>query len=169
MITVPRGKLQQNYNLVYDALETSRLEESVNKLNENDGIMVVRIKTIKQFDNVVQDLREIEGAVGKTLHIYDKPDNLPKFKDQIISLEYVNDCKGVKVEGATYNMKRFLTMQVINFSWRNPVGSVHHEISAFCFYIFTYMNKTYSNKLSMIDDDEDMPPLLSAMDFDDEA
>ena len=66
MITVPRGKLQQNYNLVYDALETSRLEESVNKLNENDGIMVVRIKTIKQFDNVVQDLREIEGTVGKT-------------------------------------------------------------------------------------------------------
>ena len=63
MITVPRGKLQQNYNLVYDALETSRLEESVNKLNENDGIMIVRIKTIKQFDNVVQDLREIEGAV----------------------------------------------------------------------------------------------------------
>ena len=47
-------------------------------------------------------------------------DNLPKFKDQIISLEYVNDCKGVKVEGATYNMKRFLTMQVIGFSWRNP-------------------------------------------------
>ena len=43
------------------------------------------------------------------------------------------------------------------------------KISAFCFYIFTYMNKTYSNKLSMIDDDEDMPPLLSAMDFDDEA
>ena len=120
MITVPRGKLQQNYNLVYDALETSRLEESVNKPNENDGIMVVRIKTIKQFDNVVQDLREIEGAVGKMLHIYDKPDNLPKFKDQIISLEYVNDCKGVKVEGATYNMKRFLTMQVIGFSWRNP-------------------------------------------------
>ena len=56
MITVPRGKLQHNYNLVYDALETSRLEESVNKLNENDGIMVVRIKTIKQFDNMVQDL-----------------------------------------------------------------------------------------------------------------
>ena len=28
MITVPRGKLQQNYNLVYDALETSRLEGS---------------------------------------------------------------------------------------------------------------------------------------------
>ena len=77
--------------------------------------------------------------------------------------------RGVKVEGATYNMKRFLTMQVINFSWRNPVGSVHHEISAFCFYIFTYMNKTYSNKLSMIDDNEDMPPLLSAFDFDDEA
>ena len=43
------------------------------------------------------------------------------------------------------------------------------EISAFCFYIFTYMNKTYSNKLSMIDDNEDMPPLLSAFDFDDEA
>ena len=60
------GKLQKNTNLVYDALETSRLEETVNKLNENDGIIVVRIKTIKQFDNVVQDLREIEGAVGKT-------------------------------------------------------------------------------------------------------
>ena len=28
---------------------------------------------------------------------------------------------------------------------------------------------SYSNKLSMIDDDEDMPPLLSAFDFDDEA
>ena len=120
MITVPRGKLQHNYNLVYDALETSRLEESVNRPNENDGIMIVRIKTIKQFDNMVQDLREIEGTVGKALHIYDTPANLPKFKDQIISLEYVNDCKGVKVEGATYNMKRFLTMQVIGFSWRNP-------------------------------------------------
>ena len=49
--------------------QTSRLEESVNKLNENDGIMVVRIKTIKQFNNVVQDLRDIEGAVGKTLRL----------------------------------------------------------------------------------------------------
>ena len=124
MITVPRGKLQQNYNLVYDALETARLEESVNKLNENDGIMIVRIKTIKQFDNVVQDLRDIEGAVGKTLHIYDTPDNLPKFT---------------------------------------------REISDFCFYIFKYSNKTYINQLSMIDDDEAMPPLLSAMDFDEDA
>ena len=51
----------------------------------------------------------------------------------------------------------------------SEISAYHHEISAFCFYIFTYMNKTYSNKLSMIDDDEDMPPLLSAMDFDDEA
>ena len=25
--------------------------------------MTVRIKTIKQFDNVVQDLRDVEGAV----------------------------------------------------------------------------------------------------------
>ena len=32
------------------------------------------------------------------------------------------------------------------------------------------MNKTYSNnQLSMLDDGEDMPPLLSAFDFDDEA
>ena len=107
------GKLQKNTNLVYDAIETSRLEKSINRPNENDGIIVVRIKTIKQFDNMVQDLREIEGTVGKALHIYETPANLPKFKDQIISLEYVNDCKGVKVEGATYNMKRFLTMQVI--------------------------------------------------------
>ena len=68
------GKLQKNTNLVYDALETSRLEESVNKPNENDGIMIVRIKTIKQFDNVVQDLREIEGAIGKTLLMM-KPDH----------------------------------------------------------------------------------------------
>ena len=75
MITVPRGKLQHNYNLVYDALETSRLEESVNKLNENDGIMVVRIKTIKQFDNVVQDLREIEGAVCPLLSAMDFDDD----------------------------------------------------------------------------------------------
>ena len=37
------GKLQKNTNLVYDALETARLEESVNKPNENDGIMTVRI------------------------------------------------------------------------------------------------------------------------------
>ena len=58
------GKLQKNTNLVYDALETARLEESVNKPNENDGIMTVRIKTIKQFDNVVQDLRDVKGAVG---------------------------------------------------------------------------------------------------------
>ena len=54
-------------------------------------------------------------------------------------------------------------------------GTIHHhenfrEISDFCFYIFTYMNKTYSNnQLSMLDDGEDMPPLLSAFDFDDEA
>ena len=34
--------------------------------------MIVRIKTIKQFDNVVQDLPDIEGAVGKTLQ---KPDH----------------------------------------------------------------------------------------------
>ena len=68
------GKLQRNYNLVYEALETARLEESVNKPNENDGIMIVRIKTIKQFDNVVQDLRDVEGAVGKTLHIMDFDD-----------------------------------------------------------------------------------------------
>ena len=66
------GKLQKNTNLVYDALETARLEESVNEPNENDGIMTVRIKTIKQFDNVVQDLRDVKGAVGKTLQ---KPDN----------------------------------------------------------------------------------------------
>ena len=39
MITVPMGKLQKNTNLVYDALETSRLEESVYKPNENDGII----------------------------------------------------------------------------------------------------------------------------------
>ena len=57
------GKLQRNYNLVYEALETARLEESVNRPNENDGIMTVRIKTIKQFYNVVQDLRDVEGAV----------------------------------------------------------------------------------------------------------
>ena len=74
IITVPMGKLQKNTNLVYDALETSRLEESVNRPNENDGIMIVRIKTIKQFDNVVQDLRDVEGAVGKTLHIMDFDD-----------------------------------------------------------------------------------------------
>ena len=43
------GKLLKNTNLVYDAIETSRLEESINQPNENDGIMVVRIKTIKQF------------------------------------------------------------------------------------------------------------------------
>ena len=73
------GKLQKNTNLVYDALETSRLEESVNRPNENDGIMIVRIKTIKQFDNVVQDLPDIEGAVGKTLHMYDKPHALMHF------------------------------------------------------------------------------------------
>ena len=66
------GKLHKNTNLVYDALETARLEESVNKPNENDGIMTVRIKTIKQFDNVVQDLRDVKGAVGKTLQ---KPDH----------------------------------------------------------------------------------------------
>ena len=48
---------QKNTNLVCDAIETSRLEESINRPNENDGIMVVRIKTIKQFDNMVQDLR----------------------------------------------------------------------------------------------------------------
>ena len=61
------GKLQKNTNLVYDALETSRLEESVNRPNENDGIMIVRIKTIKQFDNMVQDLRDVEGAVPPAL------------------------------------------------------------------------------------------------------
>ena len=49
IITVPMGKLLKNTNLVYDAIETSRLEESINRPNENDGIMVVRIKTIKQF------------------------------------------------------------------------------------------------------------------------
>ena len=75
VITVPMGKLLKNTNLVYDAIETSRLEESINRPNENDGIMVVRIKTIKQFDNMVQDLREIEGTVGKALHIYDTPAN----------------------------------------------------------------------------------------------
>ena len=60
-------------------------------------------------DSAVQDLREIEGTVGKALHIYDTPANLPKFKDQIITLEHVNDGKGIKAEGDTYNMKRFLT------------------------------------------------------------
>ena len=35
--------------------------------NENDGIMTVRIKTIKQFDNVVQDLHDVEGAVPPAL------------------------------------------------------------------------------------------------------
>ena len=53
-------------------------------------------------------------------------------------------------------------------------GTIHHheifrEISDFCFYIFKYINKTYLNKLIMPDDEEDMPPLLSAFDFDDEA
>ena len=53
-------------------------------------------------------------------------------------------------------------------------GTIHHheiyrEISDFCFYIFKYSNKTYINQLSMIDDDEDMPPLLSDMHFDDES
>ena len=61
------GKLQKNTNLVYDALETSRLEESVNRPNENDGIMIVHIKTIKHFDNMVQDLRDVEGAVPPAL------------------------------------------------------------------------------------------------------
>ena len=120
MITVPLGNLHKNTNLVMDAIETSRLEEFVNKPNETDGIMIVRMKTIKQFDNMVKDLREIEGAIGKTLHIYDSPPNLPDFKDQILTLEHINDCKGVKAEGSTFNLKRFLTMGIIGFSWRNP-------------------------------------------------
>ena len=67
------GKLQKNTNLVYDALETARLEESVNEPNENDGIMTVRIKTIKQFDNVVQDLRDVRApsarrCISLTMH-----------------------------------------------------------------------------------------------------
>ena len=51
-------------------------------------------------------------------------------------------------------------------------GKTHHHqfyISDFCFYLFKYFNKTYINNLSMIDDDEDMPPLLSDMHFDDES
>ena len=66
VITVPLAKLSRNTNLVCQAIETARLEEHINRPNENDGIMVVRIKSIKQFDNMVQDLREIEGTVGKT-------------------------------------------------------------------------------------------------------
>ena len=82
--------------------------------------MVIRIKSIKQFDNMVQDLKEIEADIGKALHIYETPADLPKFKDQIIKLEHVNDGKGIKAEGDTYNMKRFLTMGMIGFQWRNP-------------------------------------------------
>ena len=36
-------------------------------------------------------------------------------------------------------------------------------------YLFKYFSKAYMNNLSMIDDDEDMPPLLSDMHFDDES
>ena len=68
VITVPLAKLSKNTNLVCQAIETARLEEHINRPNENDGIIVVRIKSIKQFDNMVQagHLREIEGTVGKT-------------------------------------------------------------------------------------------------------
>ena len=58
--------VSKNTNLVCQAIETARLEEHINRPNENNGITVVRIKSIKQFDNMVQDLREIEGTVGKT-------------------------------------------------------------------------------------------------------
>ena len=120
MITVPTSNLHKNYNLVCEALETARLEEYINRPKENDGILVIRVKTMKQFNNMVEDLREIEAAIGKTLHVYDTPANLPKFKDMILSLTHINDGKGVKAEGDSYNMKRFLTMPIIGFSWRNP-------------------------------------------------
>ena len=70
------------------------------------------------------------------------------------------------MQAETVTLKEYARRGTIH---HHEISAYHHEISAFCFYIFTYMNKTYSNKLSMIDDDEDMPPLLSAMDFDDEA
>ena len=47
VITVPLAKLSKNTNLVCQAIETARLEEHINRPNENDDIMVVRIKSIR--------------------------------------------------------------------------------------------------------------------------
>ena len=71
------------------------------------------------------------------------------------------------MQAETVTLKEYARRGTIH---HHEISAYHHEISAFCFYIFTYMNKTYSNnQLSMLDDGEDMPPLLSAFDFDDEA
>lgn len=124
VVKVPTGiKHDSNIQLVKDALETARLHEIFHgpwKIKGRDmynGVLVVRVKSFKQYEHMKASLREIEHIMGKTCSFPNLDwSNLPAFKPQKITVVPVNDGQHVRADGATFNMHSFLG--VIGFEWR---------------------------------------------------
>lgn len=104
-------------------METPRLHEQINgpwKMKGHDqlnGVLVVRVKSKKQYEHIKTALREIEEAMGTTC-VFPDPDwtKLPAFKTHQISVVPVKDGEHLRADGATYNFRSF--MGLIGFEWR---------------------------------------------------